>query len=330
MSGAAFSIVMPAHDEADRIAPTIASIAGTRSLPGPLEVVIVDDASTDGCCARLASDFPGLGLDDVSVRVITMPTRVGVPNARNVAARASTGSILFITDAHVRFTPGWDRIVLEHLDDDRILAGTIVDPTSAFRGYGCDLIVPFMGTRWRREHPRAIQPVQVASSAATVLTRSLFDRIDGYDQGMLLYAAAEPEFSLRAWLTGAEIVSVPHLEVAHRFKTKPERDALLESARPFMIHNSLRFGLIYLDEARAFQMLRHFAMMFPMQVREAYRLLLESDVWDRRATLAERLRHTFDWFVERFDLRDQIGAELARMDPGSASATESRSAATVA
>jgi glycosyltransferase involved in cell wall biosynthesis len=312
------SIVMPAHNEADRIAPTLASIARTRSAPIELEVVIVDDASTDGCCERLATEFPKLGLANVTVRVVRLPQRVGVPAGRNEAARAASGDIVFITDAHVQFTPGWDRLVLDNIREDRILAATITDPTSAFHGYGCDLIVPFMGTRWRRERPRGPAAVQIASSAGTVLTRDLFDRIGGYDEGMLLYAAAEPEFSLRAWLSGAEIVCLPDLEVCHRFKPESERDAFLESARPYMIHNSLRFGIIYLDEARAFQMLRHFAMIYPMQVQQAYRLLLESAVWERRSGLAGQLTRSFAWFVERFDLRDQIGAELA-LDPTSMS-----------
>jgi len=161
-----------------------------------------------------------------------------------------------------------------------------------------------MGTRWNKTPPVGTTPVQIAACIGTVLERTLFEKVGGYDSGMILYGAAEPEFSVRCWLTGAEIVSVPELEVYHRFKLKDERDRHVEELRLSIVHNCLRFGLLYLDEVNSLQMLRYFALAFPEQAQEAFSLLESSDVWQRRDFLKSTLTYDFDWFSNRFDVKN--------------------------
>lgn len=219
----------------------------------------------------------------------------------------ATGDVLFMTDAHCRLNPRWDQHVRQAITHKHILSATVADSTSNFRGYGCRLVVPFMGTHWNRERPAKDADVQVASCAGTVISRELFFKIGGYDEGMMFYGAAEPEFSVRAWLSGAKIVSAPGLEVVHRFKNTPRRNLFLQTHRTFMVHNSLRFGLLYLSEPACLQMLRHFALSFPRHFRKALMLLDKSDVWRRREELVKSLPRRFSWFVSHFSLLDQIG-----------------------
>jgi hypothetical protein len=35
-----------------------------------------------------------------------------------------------------------------------------------------------------------------------------------------------------------------------------------------------------------------------------------SDVWSRREELSRSLPRSFDWFVQRFDLKDQVGGDI--------------------
>jgi hypothetical protein len=127
---------------------------------------------------------------------------------------------------------------------------------------------------------------------------------------MRLYGGIEPEFSVRAWLSGAEIVSVPSLRMLHRFKTKPEIERFIGELKPHLLHNNLRFGLLYLGESASLQMIRHFAIMYPDEIGEAIRQVEASDVGKRRKFLETRLRHDFAWFVRRFGVKDQAGAEV--------------------
>jgi glycosyltransferase involved in cell wall biosynthesis len=305
------SVVMPAHNEGARLAATIDSIASGRTTSARVEIIIADDKSTDDAEAHLRAAWPDLSRHDrLDVHLSLLPDRRGVPRTRNHAARLATAEILFITDAHVRFPAGWDAIVLEHLRPGRILAGTVTQANTSFVGYGCRLVVPFMGTYWNREPVPHPAEVQIAACPATVLSRELFHQLGGYDDGMVMYGAAEPEFSLRAWLSGAEVILVPQLVVEHRFKPAQERAGFVRGVREHMVGNSLRFGLLYTDEDGALQLLRYYALKFPNLFQQALAAVERSDVWQRRAHLEATLARPFSWFVEHFGIKDTTGGEI--------------------
>src|SRR6266436_1769056 len=276
--------VIPAHNEGPGLIETVRSILQTRSLSWELEVVVADDSSEDDSIEALCAEFPSLVLT-----VVSAPERLGVARCRNLAARAAQGEILFITDGHVQFCDGWDNIVRQHAEPSVILAATINDLETTLSGYGCRLVVPFMGTYWNTIPPDGIQPVQIASSAGTVLYREAFQKLGGYDEGMQIYGGAEPEFSIRAWLSGLEIRTIPSLVIGHRFKSEETRNRLNASRRVFMIHNNLRFGLLYLEEDMILKMIRLMAWEFPSRVREAFRMVEASDVFERRLQLERTL-----------------------------------------
>jgi GT2 family glycosyltransferase len=305
------SVVIPAYREGVRLAGTIESIAATRTTDAVVEVVIADDASENDTEAHLRAAWPRLARhDDLHVRLSRLANRTGVPRTRNYAAGLAGADILFITDAHVRFPPGWDALIHKHMRNDRILAGVITEANTPFKGFGCQLVVPFMGTYWNRDPVTRPREVQIASSAATIVSRSMFRRLGGYDEGMIMYGGAEPEFSVRAWLSGAKIVLVPELAVEHRFKPARERGAFISEMRMHMVCNSIRFGLLYCSERGAMQMLRYYALKFPNLFEQALSTVAASDVWDRRDYLESRLRRDFAWFVRHFGIKDHLGDEL--------------------
>ena len=305
------SVLIPAHNEGPRLVETIRSISRARSTDARLEFVIADDQSTDDPEGHLRAAWPVLREEPgVEVKVRRLSERAGVPCARNHAASYATADILFHTDAHVRFREGWDRAVFGAIEADRILAGAIADPNSSFVGYGCRLVVPFMGTHWNQQHPEGFTDVEVASCAATALPRELFERLHGYDTGMLRYGAAEPEFSVRAWLYGAQILMLPQIVVEHRFKPPDERAAFLRSVREYMVHNGLRFGLLYSSELGALQLLRYYARKFPNLFASSIKRVSESDLWRRRAQIDHEQSRPFSWFVDHFRLKDHQGGEI--------------------
>ena len=305
------SVVIPAYNEGPRLAQTIDSIASTRTTTARVEVVIVDDASTDGTENYLKAAWASLSqLTRLDVHLCRLDSRGGVPRARNHGAGLATADVLVTTDAHVTFSSGWDATILRDLAADRIMAGLVADTRTAFIGHGCRLIVPFMGTNWNDAPDADSNDVQIAACPATVLPRELFTRLGGYDDGMQMYGGAEPEFSVRAWLSGAEVVLAPEFVVHHRFKPRTERTAFLQQVRQNLVHNSLRFGLLYASEAGAMQLLRYYAMKFPDHFSGAVADVDKSDVWSRRAQLQQELVHDFSWYVDRFQLKDQAGGNI--------------------
>lgn len=93
---------------------TIESILETPSQV-PYDITVVNDGSTDGCCAFLQSR----GKTYSRVKLINT-TGVGAANARNLGARQSSGEVLFFCDAHITVEEDW----LDLLTEDVMEEGT--------------------------------------------------------------------------------------------------------------------------------------------------------------------------------------------------------------
>ena len=303
----AITVVMPARNEGARLHATIDSIVAARSCLFPLQVVVVDDDSSDGCSASLEGMY-SWSRDYVRVDVLRLPQWSGIPYARNLGAGAAHADILFITDANVRFPSCWDIRVREHIGSNRVLCATIADEGSPFRGYGGALHIPTMGFSWLKSPTAYGGYVPLSPCTGTVISRELFRRAGGYDSAMLVYGAAEEEFSVRLWLSGAEIICVPDLILQHRFRPSSERRPFLDAIARLFVHNYLRFGLLYLDQPRALQLFQHYAASKPNYFEGALRRVWASDVWHRRNLLRRRLPLHFESFVKRFGLIDAGGS----------------------
>ncbi|MFP5282884.1 MAG: glycosyltransferase family 2 protein, partial [Actinomycetes bacterium] len=77
------SVVVPAHDEADFLPATLASLA-RQDFAGGFEVIVVDNASTDDTAAVAARH---------GARVVTEP-RPGVCAARQAGTLAARGDLV--------------------------------------------------------------------------------------------------------------------------------------------------------------------------------------------------------------------------------------------
>lgn len=300
------SVVIPVRNEGERLPAAVDSIVDHRSSRFPLQVVVVDDCSSDGCCTSLP-EIRFRQDDHVEVLVIRLPRWSGVPYARNVGAMASRASILFITDANVLFPPQWDVPVRNRIGPNRALCATIADQGSSFRAYGGMLHFPSMGFNWLGDPAVFGGHAPLAPCAGTILPRELFRRLGGYDTGMPVYGAAEPEFSVRLWLSGAEIVHAPELVLTHWFRPSSERHPFLETIRLIQVHNYLRFGLIYLDRHNFSRVVEHYTATAPELTRAALRRVLSGDVWHRREALWRTFCFGFEAFLKRFGFVDEKG-----------------------
>src|SRR5207237_10221995 len=104
-----------------------------------------------------------------------------------------------------------------------------------------------------------------------------------------VYGGCEPAVRGRAWLSGAESLLVPQLLVQHVFKPQEQRAAFIREVRPSRVANGLRFGLLYASEEGALQLLRYYALKFPILFRQAFAAVGHSDLWERRARLQAEL-----------------------------------------
>ncbi|HYT40387.1 MAG TPA: bifunctional polysaccharide deacetylase/glycosyltransferase family 2 protein, partial [Acidimicrobiia bacterium] len=104
------SIIVPAYNEEVGIAAAVRSLAG-NDYP-TLEVIVVDDGSTDGTSAVVAA------IDDSRVRLIRQPN-AGKPAALNTGIAAAHHDVIVMVDGDTIFEP----------DTIRHLVAALADPT---------------------------------------------------------------------------------------------------------------------------------------------------------------------------------------------------------
>lgn len=96
-SGAGFSVVIPAYNEEDGIAPALRQLKDAlRAETRPYEIIVVDDGSTDHTAERARSE---------DVQVIQSPVNRGYGASLKTGIRAARYDILVITDADGTYPP---------------------------------------------------------------------------------------------------------------------------------------------------------------------------------------------------------------------------------
>lgn len=106
------TIVIPAYNEEAYLGDCLRHVlddAASAAELGPIEVVVVDNASTDGTAA-VACSFPG-------VRVAHEPDK-GLTKARQRGLDEARGEIIGYVDADTRMPRGWCRQVIGHFAAD--------------------------------------------------------------------------------------------------------------------------------------------------------------------------------------------------------------------
>ncbi|MGV9757780.1 glycosyltransferase [Streptomyces tricolor] len=138
MSGATVSVVIAAYNAMPYLTQCIASVAEQSIGRDRLEVIVVDDGSTDGTAAeleRLKDTYPGL------LRVFRQQNSGGPSAPRNAGLDHATGTFVFFLDADDRLGPeALERMVrMAEENGTDVVLGKMVGvggrgaPTSMFR-----------------------------------------------------------------------------------------------------------------------------------------------------------------------------------------------------
>ncbi len=197
------SILVAARNEAGRLPARIANLL-ELTYPGPREIIVISDGSTDGTVAAVeALIFTQPA--STPVRVMELPAG-GKPVALNAGVAASTGEILVFADARQRFAPDALLQLVANFDDPRVGgvtgellldcevgtadSSTIADGVGAYWKY----------EKWLRRKESAVWSTLGATGAIYALRRSVWQPIP---PGTLLDDVLAP---MRAVLAGFRIV----------------------------------------------------------------------------------------------------------------------------
>ena len=171
------SVIVPLHNGAQTVERTLASVLA-QSWPA-IEVLVVDDGSTDDGPARVAR----IGADDRRVRVLHQ-ANAGVAAARNRGASAARGDILAFVDADDLWAPEKIELQMRALEDGGEDVGLVYTWLASIDAH--DRIV---STRYRPEaEGRVFREMcrrnLVGNGSTPLMRRSAFERVGGYDPSL--------------------------------------------------------------------------------------------------------------------------------------------------
>jgi hypothetical protein len=199
------SVVVSLHNYERFIGEAARSVA--MSDYTDLELVVVDDASTDGSYSTAAHHLSKL--DWLSSTLAGVPFNEGLPAARNRGAELARGEFLFILDADNAIYPHAIGRLVEALDDD---------PAAAF-AYG--ILERFDATgsidlmNWL-PWSRARLALGNYVDATALIRREAFDKVGGYTTDERLYGWED--FALWCAFADADLYGVHVPEIVARYR----------------------------------------------------------------------------------------------------------------
>jgi glycosyltransferase involved in cell wall biosynthesis len=207
VTGPRVSVVLPCHDAGAWLGEQLAALAA-QHLDEPWELVVVDNASTDGSgdLARAAcAGRPGW-------RVVEARDGRGAAHARNVGVAEARGDLLLFCDADDVIGDGWLPALTAALDEADLVAGR----------WEADRLNP---PDVRRARPLPQQDglqefappwLPHAGAGNLGLTRALWEKVGPFDEDFP--ALEDTEFCFRSQLAGHRLAFAPDAVVHVRLR----------------------------------------------------------------------------------------------------------------
>ncbi len=189
------SVVVIGRNEGDRLVRCLESIRAMEPPPGPVEIVYVDSASTDGSPERARS----LGVTVVEVK----PERPCAAVGRNAGWKAARGTYVLFLDGDTVLAPGFVRRALASLEEP---SGKVAV------AWGHRREIDVAGSLYNRVldldwvYPPG--PSEFCGGDA-LMRRDVLEEVGGYDESLI--AGEEPEMCRRMRAKGWVIL---HLDAA--------------------------------------------------------------------------------------------------------------------
>jgi len=285
------SIILPVYNEGTKLCQTLAAIRETTDTS--YEVIVVNDASTDSCCAPLRAAPPPFE----NLQLVDLPQRDGVAHARNLGAGQAKAPVLVAMDAHCIPRHGWLEKLLEELRKPGV---GIVAPRISSQEcpsattFGLTICDRELGVDWLHRKANKPYPVPMAGCACMVMTRDFFEAVGRFD-ALRSYGMEDVELCIRCWLLGYSVIMVPDAEVAHCFKREP----FPVGWRDFL-YNRIRTAVLHFDGEPLERIL--VALRTKPAFSDAVSSLLASDVWTRYSFVRNLRKHDAAWFCRKFEI----------------------------
>ena len=235
MSAPRVSIVVVAYESREHVLACLAAVA--REVSVPHEVIVVDNASSDGGADAVRARFP-------AARVIANAENAGFSRANNQGIAAARGAHVLVLNGDAEVGPGSVDTLAAILDARSDIG--VVGPRTRFPDGRIQVSFgppPGPVAEWRqrrlvlgvrRGDPAALARAEAlagrehepgwVSGSCFLARKSALDAVGGFDEGFFLYQE-DVDLCLRVRAAGWRIVYTPRAEVVHQLGASMARAA---------------------------------------------------------------------------------------------------------
>ncbi|MGQ9599084.1 MAG: glycosyltransferase family 2 protein [Anaerolineae bacterium] len=210
------SIVIPNWNGAHHL-PVCLNALQIQTYPH-LEVILVDNGSTDGSQTLVEEQYP-------EVRLLALDRNLGLTGGNNLGFRAAQGEVLISLNNDTEATPGLVEALvsalLEHPEAGMAAAKILLFDRrdvlhSAGDGYGVDGI-PFNRGVWQRDEGQFDEPGWIfgGCGGAVAYRRAMLDDVGLFDESFFMYCE-DVDLNWRAQLAGWRCWYTPEAVVYHK------------------------------------------------------------------------------------------------------------------
>ncbi|HLI06420.1 MAG TPA: mycofactocin biosynthesis glycosyltransferase MftF [Ktedonobacteraceae bacterium] len=213
------SIIIPTRNRAAQLERCLRSLLALDYPASALEIIVVDDASTDETPTMLQRFVAETAAYGWTIHVIRHATRRGVGKGRNTGAAAANSDLLAYIDSDCVASRGWLKELVPAFQDARLGAvGGLLrayERTGMVGRYEDVRSSLFMGVR--AQEVQAAGPIPYVPTANLLVRREAWRRLEGFAS---LNFGEDVDFCRRLLAAGYRARYLPHGTVYHDYRTR--------------------------------------------------------------------------------------------------------------
>jgi GT2 family glycosyltransferase len=219
---------------------------------GISEIVVVDNASNDDSVDIIKTNFP-------EIKIILNPENYGYAKAVNIGVRATKGELVVVSNSDVEFLQNSIQITEKMMIDDDSIGicgfnqqfpdGNPQRSYGYYPGYRLGILdmtlassildqFSILSKRFNFQK-KNIYP-GYADGAALMIRRSLFDKLNGFDEEFFFYTE-EADYCKRVWDAGSKVAVNSNARIIHIRGAGREKGDFNENAEKLLISTKLLF-----------------------------------------------------------------------------------------
>ncbi len=208
------SIIIPIWNGADTITDCLQAVYAHLPTGQAVEVIGVDNGSTDDSATLVAQNYP-------QVKLLRQSINLGFAGGVNVGLHAATGEMLILLNQDCLVQADWLTAIhqtMAQYPQFGILGCTIFNPDHSINHTGAFIHYPDAYSVHLTEIS-STQPYQVeyVTGAALALRRQTWEQVGDFDEGFYPAYYEESDYCYRARHQGIAIGVVPAAQVIHLF-----------------------------------------------------------------------------------------------------------------